>query len=248
MALSPGLARLYSGTAFRTLAKLNLPSRLSKRKGGWRELRCLFHLVRRRRVRIPVFRVVSFQLLYSDVSSWRIGARGYHTATRVGLGLTQKRGFSTSTLRSAPITEDPAPVPRTTPSKVALIGARGYTGQTLTSLLSSHPYINLSHVSSRTLVGRPLEEYTKSEVVYSNLGVKEVQDMERAGEVDAWVLALPNGAARTFVEGLKAVEAERVKEGKGAEGKGSVVVDLSADYRFAESQGWTYGLPGVCSI
>lgn len=72
--------------------------------------------------------------------------------------------------------------------------------------------------------------------------------MERSGEVDAWVLALPNGAARTFVEGLKEVEKERVKEGKTGKGTGSVVVDLSADYRFAEAQGWTYGLPGVCSV
>ena len=57
--------------------------------------------------------------------------------------------------------------------------------------------------------------------------------MEKDGEVDAWVLALPNGAAKPFVDAID--------RGKG---KG-VVVDLSADYRFEE--GWTYGLPGARS-
>ncbi|CAE7157975.1 unnamed protein product, partial [Rhizoctonia solani] len=37
---------------------------------------------------------------------------------------------------------------------VALIGARGYTGQALISLLSNHPYLSLSHVSSRELAGQ----------------------------------------------------------------------------------------------
>ena len=61
--------------------------------------------------------------------------------------------------------------------------------------------------------------------------------MEERGEVDAWVMALPNGVGEPF---LSAIE----KGQKGREGR-SVVVDLSADKRFEES--WTYGLPGELS-
>jgi len=54
--------------------------------------------------------------------------------------------------------------------------------------------------------------------------------------VDAWVMALPNGTVKPFVDAI-----ERGTEAKGKD-KGSVVVDLGADYRFEE--GWAYGLPG----
>ncbi|VDB96311.1 unnamed protein product [Peniophora sp. CBMAI 1063] len=119
--------------------------------------------------------------------------------------------------------------PSTSPKKLALIGARGYTGSELVNLVSSHPHLDLSHVSSRQLAGRALDGYKKSALNYSNLSVEDVERMEKDGEVDAWVLALPNGAAKPFVDAID--------RGKG---KG-VVVDLSADYRFEE--GWTYGLP-----
>lgn len=122
--------------------------------------------------------------------------------------------------------------------RVALVGARGYTGQALVTLLASHPYLNLSHVSSRHLAGRPLEGYEKRTVTYSNLGVKDVEKMETEGEVDAWVLALPNGAGAPFIKALDDGAKEKEKMG----GKASVLVDLSADWRFDDS--WTYGLPG----
>jgi N-acetyl-gamma-glutamyl-phosphate reductase/acetylglutamate kinase len=51
-----------------------------------------------------------------------------------------------------------------TECKVALIGAHGYTGQALTTLLSGHRYLNLSHVSSRRLAGYSLEGYTKAPI------------------------------------------------------------------------------------
>jgi N-acetyl-gamma-glutamyl-phosphate reductase/acetylglutamate kinase len=60
--------------------------------------------------------------------------------------------------------------------------------------------------------------------------------MEEAGEVDAWVMALPNGVCKPFVD---AIEGAKDKGGKG------VIIDLGADYRFEE--GWTYGLPGESS-
>ena len=123
----------------------------------------------------------------------------------------------------------------TEPKRLALIGARGYTGQALTSLLDGHPYLQLSHVSSRQLVGYPFEGYNKEPINYSNLSVKEVETMEKQGEVNAWVMALPNGVCKPFVDAIDRGAKEKGKES-------SVVVDLSADYRF--ESGWTYGLPG----
>jgi N-acetyl-gamma-glutamyl-phosphate reductase/acetylglutamate kinase len=63
--------------------------------------------------------------------------------------------------------------------------------------------------------------------------------MEKDSEIDAWVMALPNGVCKPFVDAVDRGSKERKA------GEGSVVVDLSADYRF--EGGWTYGLPGEVS-
>ena len=138
---------------------------------------------------------------------------------RFSLSTPRRRGYATAA--------DP---PR---KRVALIGARGFTGQNLISLIHSHPHLDLSHVSSRELAGLPLKDYTKSDIQYSNLSVEDVGRMEESGEVDAWVMALPNGICKPFVD---TIDAARSRGGKG------VMVDLSADYRFEND--WTYGLPG----
>jgi len=153
------------------------------------------------------------------------GTRAYSTLARRAFRTPgSSRGYATS---AAPTS--------TEPKRLGLIGARGFTGQALTALLSNHPYLNLSHVSSRQLAGRPLEGYTKDTIIYSNLSTKDVEKMEKEGEVDAWVMALPNGVCKPFVDAV-----DRAAKEKG-EGKGSVVIDLGADYRF--EKGWTYGLP-----
>ncbi|KAF7296146.1 Acetylglutamate kinase ARG6 [Mycena kentingensis (nom. inval.)] len=161
----------------------------------------------------------------SSPASTPNGTRAYSTVPK-------RRGYAT-------VSEPPSPAgPVSTEIKrLGLIGARGYTGQALTTLLSSHPYLELAHVSSRQLVGLPLEGYAKAPVKYSNLAPEDVESMEASGAVDAWVMALPNGVCKPFVD---AVDRGATKRASGT-GAGSVVVDLSADYRF--EQGWTYGLP-----
>ena len=139
------------------------------------------------------------------------------------------RGYATAASGSTPIS--------TEPKRLALIGARGYTGQALTTLLSGHPYLNLSHVSSRQLAGYPVEGYTKTPLTYSNLSPETVEKMEKEGEVDAWVMALPNGVCKPFADAVDSGLKQRT-----IEKEASVVVDISADYRFNEE--WTYGLPG----
>ncbi|VEU20756.1 DEKNAAC101649 [Brettanomyces naardenensis] len=118
-------------------------------------------------------------------------------------------------------------------ARVALIGARGYTGRNLISLIDNHPYLELAHVSSRELNGQKLKGYNKSEIVYENLQDEDIQKLERNNEIDVWVMALPNGVCRPFVKAI---------EEAGGSGN-SKIIDLSADFRFDETGDWVYGLP-----
>lgn len=117
----------------------------------------------------------------------------------------------------------------TRPSKIALVGARGYTGKALIDLLNKHPNMDLRHVSSRELAGQKLKGYEKRDITYENLSVEDVRQMAEKGDIDCWVMALPNGVCKPFVDAIDQV------------GKDQVVIDLSADYRFDPA--WTYGLP-----
>ncbi|KAI9481167.1 MAG: Aspartate/glutamate/uridylate kinase [Benjaminiella poitrasii] len=141
------------------------------------------------------------------------GARAYSTFRNTQF--QSRRGFASSTR----------------PKNVGLIGARGYTGRELINLINAHPQLNLSHVSSRELEGKILEGYTKAKLTYVNL---KPEDLKAQKEVDAWVLALPNGVCTPFVKQVN----EDVKAGQSSE---KVLVDLSADHRFDNT--WTYGLP-----
>lgn len=143
-------------------------------------------------------------------TSVRRCAPGSLTASK---GLNLARGYATST-KSA---------------KVALVGARGYTGRALIDLINNHPNLELSHVSSRELEGKRLEGYTKSDIKYVNLSTEHVKKMAGTGEVDAWIMALPNGVCKPFVDAVEAAHGD------------DLIVDLSADYRFEKE--WAYGLP-----
>lgn len=116
------------------------------------------------------------------------------------------------------------------PKRVALIGARGYTGSQLVNLFNSHPDLDLTHVSSRELAGQQLQGYNKANITYKNMSPEECKELQESGEVDAWIMALPNGVCKPFVDAIDS-----------AQGPKSVIVDLGADYRFESD--WTYGLP-----
>lgn len=111
---------------------------------------------------------------------------------------------------------------------VGIVGARGHTGAELIRLVHGHPSLELAFVSSRELDGQRVDAqvagYT-GELRYGNFGADAVPGQG----ADAVVLALPNGKAAPFVAALDRDAPE------------TVVVDLSADYRFDDS--WYYGLP-----
>ncbi|KAL8744083.1 MAG: hypothetical protein Q9190_003621, partial [Brigantiaea leucoxantha] len=118
----------------------------------------------------------------------------------------------------------------TEPARIALIGARGYTGKALVDLLNAHPNMDLRHVSSRELAGQTLKGYDKRKITYENLSPDDVRRMEESEQIDCWVMALPNGVCKPYIDAIDEVG-----------NRSTVVVDLSADYRFHPT--WTYGLP-----
>lgn len=111
---------------------------------------------------------------------------------------------------------------------VGLVGARGHTGAELIRLIARHPRLELAFVSSRELAGQPVSAHIEGfagELRYENLGHEQVA----ARGTDAVILALPNGKAGDIVAALE------------TQAPDTVIVDLSADYRFNEA--WYYGLP-----
>ena len=137
------------------------------------------------------------------------------------------RTYSTTTNPNPPLGDKNSS--NSTPTKVAVIGARGYTGKALIEMLNRHPYMDLRHVSSRELAGQKLKGYDKREITYENLGPDDVRRMAETGDINCWVMALPNGVCKPYVEAID------------VSGNNAVIVDLSADYRFDSK--WTYGLP-----
>ena len=89
--------------------------------------------------------------------------------------------------------------------------------------------MDLRHVSSRELAGQKLKGYSKREIMYDNLTHDDVRRMAEKNLIDIWVMALPNGVAKPWVDAIDET------------GGDNLIIDLSADYRFNDS--WTYGLP-----
>ena len=112
---------------------------------------------------------------------------------------------------------------------INLIGGRGYTGSELLGLIAQHPGVQLGIASSRSNAGQSIHSSCAAwpDDGKTFVGL-EPQDVS-AYPADAWVLALPNGLASVWVEAI------------GTKHPDSVILDLSADYRFDPD--WTYGLP-----
>ena len=112
--------------------------------------------------------------------------------------------------------------------RIGIVGARGHTGAELIRLVAAHPALELAFVSSRELDGQRVADQVEGfvgELRYVNLDPAAVA----AQDADVVVLALPNGKAAPYVEAIDKAKAE------------TLIVDLSADYRFDER--WYYGLP-----
>ena len=118
----------------------------------------------------------------------------------------------------------------TTRKSIGIVGARGHTGTELIRLVAAHPQLELAFVSSRELNGQPVADHVDAfhgPLRYQSLDPAAVA----ARGADVVVLALPNGKAAPFVEAIDATRPD------------TLVVDLSADYRFDPA--WYYGLPEI---
>ncbi|GAB3754503.1 N-acetyl-gamma-glutamyl-phosphate reductase [Lysobacter olei] len=119
-------------------------------------------------------------------------------------------------------------VEASSPIRLGIVGARGYVGAELITLVARHPRFELAFVSSRELAGQRVAEHNAAyhgDLRYSAPSNGELPALD----ADAVVLALPNGKAADCVAAFDAA------------GVDTVIIDLSADYRFDD--GWYYGLP-----
>jgi len=112
---------------------------------------------------------------------------------------------------------------------INLIGGRGYTGSELLRLIAGHPDMDLGIASSRSVAGQSICSICDGWPDDGRTFTQLEPDGVSAYPADAWVLALPNGLADKWVEQIR------------GEFPDSVILDLSADYRFDPQ--WTYGLP-----
>jgi N-acetyl-gamma-glutamyl-phosphate reductase len=109
-------------------------------------------------------------------------------------------------------------------TKVAVLGASGYTGEELVRLLLRHPHAELAAVTSRQYVGKTVAEIfprTGSYSVAKTLRFTEAAPEKIAQLAEIVFLALPHGVAVEFAGPL-------------LQG-GARVIDLSADFRIKDA-------------
>lgn len=112
--------------------------------------------------------------------------------------------------------------------RLALIGGRGHAGAQLLELIAGHPQLELALASSGSRAGAPIisevPAWPDEQQTFSALSPERVGSVD----TDVWVLALPNGHSKPWVEAIDRDCPE------------ALVLDLGADWRF--DSGWVYGL------
>ena len=100
-------------------------------------------------------------------------------------------------------------------ARVLVAGATGYAGALAAELVWRHPRLELAAVTGRSETGRKLHElYPRYSVP---LEIKELEESD-LDDVEVGIVAYPHGAAAPVVAQMR--------------GRGLLVVDLSADFRF----------------
>lgn len=102
--------------------------------------------------------------------------------------------------------------------KVGIIGASGYTGYELITLLQHHPHVELAALNSTSNAGRKVKAVYpdfKGDLAYTSYSIQELNDLH----LDVVFLAVPHGVANSLVPQLNCK-----------------VIDLSPDYRFHDDE------------
>ncbi len=111
---------------------------------------------------------------------------------------------------------------------VGVVGARGYVGSELIKLINQHPCLWLSFAAARSQIGMPVPSMEDVGMAYVDAEPSAVA----SHDVDAVVLAVPDGATGGYVDALS--------DSPGGSFSKKVILDLSSDHRFDDQ--WVYGL------
>ncbi|MCP1659265.1 N-acetyl-gamma-glutamyl-phosphate reductase [Neisseria perflava] len=117
--------------------------------------------------------------------------------------------------------------------KVGIVGATGYTGVELLRLLTTHPNVEVTAVTSRSEAGIAVADYFPSLRGIYDL-VFQTPDEAKLEQCNVVFFATPNGVA--------------MKEAPALLAKGVRIVDLSADFRLQDIPTWEkwYGMTHAC--
>jgi len=107
--------------------------------------------------------------------------------------------------------------------KAGIIGATGYTGLVLISLLLNHPKIKITLITSNTYKGKKISDVFPSlKGLYEDTLVPT--DQEHRGKCDVYFLCLPHGSSMEMAKVLFDRKA--------------IIIDLSADFRFEDTHSY----------
>lgn len=106
--------------------------------------------------------------------------------------------------------------------KVSIIGASGYAGEELIRLLHGHPHAEIVHLTSERHTGERISKlYPHLTHIYDNI-LDSMEDIHRMAEdSDVLFIALPHGHAMKLVKAIADLPVR--------------IIDLGADYRFADT-------------
>ena len=114
--------------------------------------------------------------------------------------------------------------------RIGIVGARGFAAEEFLKLAENHNQIELSFIGSRSDEGCPVDDVLPSlagqGITFTKALPENIADVVKATKTDLVILAVPNGAAAGYVDGLQGVTVK--------------ILDLSYDYRFDDK--WVYGL------
>jgi len=107
--------------------------------------------------------------------------------------------------------------------KAGIVGGTGYTGVELLRLLSKHPRVEVSVITSRAEAGVKVADMYPSLRGHVDLAFSE-PDVDTLGECDVVFFATPHGVAQNMMPALMKTPAR--------------IVDLSADFRIRDTELW----------
>jgi N-acetyl-gamma-glutamyl-phosphate reductase len=104
--------------------------------------------------------------------------------------------------------------------KVAICGGSGYTGGELLRILSQHPKVKVTAVTSEQSAGKKVIELFPSLHTYANVTFQPLVKEKLLTKADLFFMALPHAASQEAVDYFFS--------------NGKKVIDLSADFRLSE--------------